>query len=83
MYPSHICRVRVTSLLSQSRIRVIQNNFESEPRHDLVESQELLNQFEPLVCKLESMWSQMKFAILLCFLLRNGAQQATKWSPMS
>ena len=52
MCPSHSCRVRVTSLSSQSH----QKNFR-------VESQELASHFELFVCKLESISSHTKFHV--------------------
>jgi len=60
-----------------SRVRASHHLVESSQR----ESQELSTHFESLVCKLESMPSQMKFHILsmtfLCYEM--GAQHAMNW----
>jgi len=70
MFPSHFCRVRVTSPWSQSNL----NFFSSRVR---LESQELSSHLESLVCELESMSSQMKFHIFLWLFY------AVKWCPIS
>jgi len=93
MCQSHFCHVRVTSPSSQIRVRVIKKFFESSlvmtwSSRVRVESQELSSHFESLVCKLESMSSQMKFHIFSmtssCYemahnLLQNGARRGRKW----
>ena len=77
--PSDFCRVRVTSPSSQSHLNFFEwclslvKTWSSQVR---VESQELSSHFESLVCKLNSMSSQMKFHI---FSMTFYA--AAKWRP--
>jgi len=68
MCPSHFCRFRVTSHPSETYLKVFR--IESESSH-----KELSSHFESLVCKLESMLSQMKFHIFTCHFF------AMKWYP--
>jgi len=91
MCPRQFYRVRVTSPSSQSHLKF----FRVESWLTRVESQELPSHLESLVCKLESMSSQVKFHIfLMSFLavkwhqtrynmmpdkLENGAQHVIKW----
>jgi len=68
---SQALRVRVESWLGRVESGSSHNLVESESRH-----------FESLVCKLESMSSQMKFNIFpMSFFLWKHAQNAMKWCP--